>query len=308
MKKIFSFTLLSLLLIGCKDDISDKSKRNENWVWWIDAKTGKAGWVPVNGNVPRVTDGRYTQFYFNGNVHKKGKLVNGQDADTIFAYDIKGNLQGYQVLKGDSLEYFIHNGPIKIYNQKGIVTAIGVVINHDYGNKWISYFDNGKPQYVRNSKTDTGWATRYYYNGKVSDSEYYEGQHVFNLKHWFENGQLAESNEFKNGDFNGLQKEYYLNGRLKVLANIINGKSNGEETHWFEDGKLNAVIHRKNGVYDGRQIIYYENGNIQFDFIAKDGKGNGESKKYDKNGKLIADFILKDGIRIEDKLNVSLMH
>jgi antitoxin component YwqK of YwqJK toxin-antitoxin module len=64
----------------------------------------------------------------------------------------------------------------------------------------------------------------------------------------------------------------------------------------------------KNRLYEGRQIVYYENGKIQLDVNSKNGKGDGECKRYDETGQLIADYILKDGIKVEDKLNMPLMH
>ena len=85
--------LTAFTLFSCKDNFSDKNKRNENWAWWTDAKTGKSKWIPVNGDGYPVTDGKYTRFYFNGNVYDKGKLVDGKDADTIFCYDLNGHLQ-----------------------------------------------------------------------------------------------------------------------------------------------------------------------------------------------------------------------
>ena len=170
----------------------------------------------------------------------------------------------------------------------GKLSAKGIVENHSYGGKWVSYYRNGKPQNLRNLNRDTGWITSYYDNGKVKDSDYFEGKNGLHIKHWYVTGQLAENNQFKNGAFNGLQKDYYFNGRLRAVINVINGKSYGEGKLWYEDGKLHAIVHKKNSLYDGRQIIYYENGRVQLEFTAKEGKGDGEVKKYDENGKLTA--------------------
>ncbi|HTD99255.1 MAG TPA: toxin-antitoxin system YwqK family antitoxin [Mucilaginibacter sp.] len=304
MKYTLSLILIVLLFYSCKDTFSDKDKRNENWVWWTDAKTGKSSWIPVNDGSMPVMNGKYTSFYFNGNIRHKGKLINGKDNDTVFCYDINGHPEEYIIDKEDTIEYFYHNGPIKMVDAEGTLSAEGIVENHTYRPKWVNYYKNGKPQNLRNLIRDTGWITLYYDNGKVEDSFYYEGKHGLHIKHWYITGQLAESSEFKNGNYNGVRKEYYFNGRLKYLDYVVNDKFEGKSTKWFEDGKINEVSNYKNGVLNGQQEVYYENGQLHWIGSCTDGKFNGELKKYDEKGKLIADYILKDGIRIEDKSNI----
>ncbi|MDI9320946.1 MAG: hypothetical protein QM530_10825 [Phycisphaerales bacterium] len=73
-----------ILLIGCNAESgNDASKRNADWVWWVDEHTGKGEWIK-SGDQTTVKDGKYTKFYFNGNVYSKGGLKNGVDIDTIF--------------------------------------------------------------------------------------------------------------------------------------------------------------------------------------------------------------------------------
>ena len=84
------FLIISLVILyGCNSGIEDKSKRNENWCWWVDAKTGKVQWIPIS-TYTTVENGQYTLFYFSGVVYEKGKLVKGQKVDTVFKYDLKG--------------------------------------------------------------------------------------------------------------------------------------------------------------------------------------------------------------------------
>ena len=242
MRYRLSIILMVLSLLGCKDNFDDRSKRNESWAWWTDAKTGKSGWIPVGGENHTVTDGRYTRFYFNGNVNETGKLVGGKKVDTTFFYDIMRHLQGYNIPQQDSTkEYFIQNGPIKTFYSNGHPRGIGIVKNHTWGDKWIGYFYNGNIQFTKNLKNDTGWGAKYYHNGKVKDSDYYEGEKSFNIKRWYENGHLELSVDFKNGNYNGFQKEYYPSGQLKEMGILINGSANGKVTQWYEDGKLQGI-------------------------------------------------------------------
>ena len=64
--------LLLILIYGCNADINDRDKRNENWVYWLDSKTGKSSWIPVSDQTT-VKDGKYISFYsfqfFYGKTH-----------------------------------------------------------------------------------------------------------------------------------------------------------------------------------------------------------------------------------------------
>jgi antitoxin component YwqK of YwqJK toxin-antitoxin module len=303
MKCTRLFILIALAFIGCKDNIADKDKKNENWVWWVDTKTGKAQWVPYEGDGITAKNGKYTRFYFNGNKYCSGRLVAGADADTVFYYDMRGNLFKYEVPKADSLDYFIHNGPTKMFYPDGKIAASGIVKNHTYGDKWISYFKNGQPDNVRNLKNDTGWVTIYYDNGNVRDSDYFEGEKSFNIKHWYDFGQLQQSQEFKNGDLNGLIRQYYPSGKLHKIGVIKNGRPYGMVKAYYEDGNIYSTGNEVDGILNGLQMAYYENGNIWITGNVKNGKLDGEIKKYDKNGKLILDRIYKNGELIEDKIS-----
>jgi antitoxin component YwqK of YwqJK toxin-antitoxin module len=307
MKYKLSPILIVLCLFSCsnKDNLNDKGKRNLKWVWWTDTKTGKTGWIPVNDpDVERVKDGKYIRFYFNGAVYSKGTMVDGIDVDTTFNYDLKGFLFGYITYKKDNeaIHYFLNNGPIKILYANGKIANTGVVENHTYGDDWISYYDNGKCSYSQNLKKGTGWGTRYYYNGKVEDSDYIERAKTFNLKHWYENGQLEHITEFKNHDKNGVHLQYYKNGQLQASGHDFNGERDGEEKLWYEDGKLQAISNRSKGVLDGKSTIYYENGRVKIDGYYVNGKLEGEIRSYDENGKLILDKIFKNNAVVEDKL------
>jgi len=308
MRYKLSVILIACYLLGCKGNLDDKSKRNENWVWWVDAKTGKARWIPVTEDEPQVKDGRYTRFYFNGNVFEKGRLVDGKNVDTTFNYDIRGYLQ-YYILSKDSAAHFVKNGPAKVYYQSGSVKAMGDIKNHTYGDNWTSYFKNGKPGYLRNSKNGTGWAVRLYNNGLMKDSCYIDSGEEYLVRHYYPNGQLAKSIEFSNHNYNGLQKEYYTNGKLKAICPRVNGVFNGKEFRWYEDGHLLEISYKKDDEFNGGpDSVYYENGKVKMVAYMKNNKLDGEVKQYNEKGKLISDVIMKDGAKVEDKLNASLLH
>ena len=84
MKRLLIFIFFTFLLWSCNhNSIDDKEKRNENWCWWVDAKTNKGEWIPIKDETT-VEKGKYTLFYSNGNLREKGKLNSGKRIDTIY--------------------------------------------------------------------------------------------------------------------------------------------------------------------------------------------------------------------------------
>ncbi len=135
-------TLLTTMFLGCGDNgINDLSKRNENWVWFVDKKSGQGIWVPI-GNKTTLENGNYTAFYYKGKIREKGKIVEAQHVDTIYFYDLGEKLIKYTVLGSDSLtHYYLNDGAYKEYSPKGEITEEGIVTNHQLTDvKWHGPF------------------------------------------------------------------------------------------------------------------------------------------------------------------------
>lgn len=286
------------ILFGCrKSDINDKSRRNEHWAWWTDVATGDTKWLKVTNNSSIVRNGKYVLFYFNGNVREIGKLNEGKNVDTIFAYNIDGKLFAYNVLSRNSW-YFVENGPVKQYYPDGKIWNEGVIQNHTFGDKWKKYYKNGKLENTRDFVNGIGWIVNYYENGNIKDSIYHTKEFGdFVIKFWYENGNLNESNTFNGNDFNGISKNYYENGQLKGSGEMVNGKRSGIQLQWYETGELKARSNYKNGKIEGQQYTYHKNGKIKTFGTVRNGGLNGEVKQFDEDGVLISDDFYKDGIK-----------
>jgi len=316
-----------IALAGCKDKIDDSSKRNEHYVWWVDAKTGKAGWIPVEGPGMPVQNGKFTRFYFNGKVFSKGRLVDGELVDTLFSYGLNGKLFEYMfVEKGDTIRYFPVDGYFKAYSQNSKLWGEGTIQAHVRAH-WRQYYDSGKLESVYNVKNDTGWVNDYYENGNKSDSGYFEGGiKSENIRHWSESGQLLSAVYYKAGTHTGYWEMYYWNGQLESKGYLVNGAKQGEIDAWFingkrkliqhlknekingpqvlfyEDGKIKEVKNYKMNVPDGEAVMVYENGRVKIHANYTNGELNGERKTYNEDGKLTSDEVYKDGYMISKKL------
>ena len=309
-----------LLFTACKtENINDKSKRNGNWVWWVDNDSNKGEWIPI-GKKTTVKNGRYTLFYFNGNVYLEGKLQNEKDIDTLRFHDINGKIDYYRLItpmpnckfvieegNDTAYYYFIEDGMHKIYNQEGNILQAGVSKNHSKYGAWTGYFSDGKKAYTRNFIEDSMWEINYYENGRIKDSSYdfnYNGIYS-SVKEWYDNGQLKASIGWKKGSItvadvqkgigniqDGIFLEYTKkddqpNSILTTLATWKDGFQDGVTIRYYEsNGKIRVISNWKKGVQNGIFKKYYENGQIQDSNYVENGLVQGKLIEWFQNGKV----------------------
>lgn len=295
---LIAFTLITFY--GCQNaDINDSSKRNENWVYWVDKTNGKASWVPVKGNETTLKDGTYTRFYKTGTIYQKGKLKNGKDIDTIYFYDLNEKIIQYLIVRPDTLiHYYLKNGPYISYSQNGKIFEKGIIENHQIGDEWTKYYDNGKIYWTKKLVNGTGWNYWYYRNGQISDQNYYlNGKTNGEVKIWFENGQIKEISNWKEGIQDGMYQTYYENGQPQEKVNWINDKRDGKSERWHENGQKSEVMFFKLGIEDGEVLQWYPNGNKKSILKFISGQVDGKGTSFFENGKIKAEGFYKDGKR-----------
>jgi len=301
MKNFCLLLFFALVFVGCSDDINDHSKRNADNCWWVDAKTGKGKWIPVS-NERTVKNGRYALFYFDGKLYEKGRLVKGNNVDTIINYGRNGEPVVYSFPKKDTIiRYYLKEGFNQIFSQKGNVLAEGIIQSHQIGDKWKIYYESGKIHFIKNYDNGVGWLNEYYENGNIEDSCRDDGKRKLRIAQWFENGKVHVFSEMHAGNFNGVYKSYFPNGQLEFLSQNVDGRIYGEVTQWFENGNLKFKGHIKNGDKDGYQVFYFENGKIKNEGNYTDGQPFGEFKFYNETGKLTSISTIKNGAETNRK-------
>lgn len=124
----------------------------------------------------------------------------------------------------------------------------------------------------------------------------------------YENGQLRNELNFKDGKKDGKYTSYYENGQVKQEGNFKDGKQDGKWIYYHSNGKpmgkgnfLNGDSSNfgstgipKNG-RDGIWIFYYENGQVEVEGNFKDGKEDGKFTWHYENGQLEQERNFKDG-------------
>jgi antitoxin component YwqK of YwqJK toxin-antitoxin module len=257
------------ILIGCNsNDVNDKSKRNANWEWWVDAATGKGKWVKLGDGPSTLKNGIFTTFYFNGEKCEEGRKVDGKRVDTLFAYDLKGQPDFYEIYPADTQLYIIHNGYRKVYYRDGNLFAESNVKNHTYNGILKHYYENGRIEFIRNYIKDSGWSKGYYENGQIKDSsiEFNNTGKGRTYKTWFENGQVKSfvNWDIKTGLQNGLTLFYNESGILTDSVYFNEGKRNGIVKKWFDSGQLSYKMIYKEDVLL-YEADYNEEGNLTMD-------------------------------------------
>jgi antitoxin component YwqK of YwqJK toxin-antitoxin module len=284
------FFIAILIFSSCnRDNINDSSKRNMNWVWWVDAHTGKGKWIPT-GYATTVKDGTFTRFYITGQIFETGKYKDGIEVDTAFYYDFKAQIIYYRVVKsGDSIyDYYMNDGPIKLYLQRGSLFKDETIKDHKAIGQLTAYYENGNKKF-QDYVEDTGWQVEYYEDGQLKDSGYDEpGRNQAPYKSWYENGQVSYIINGRDGIAYGPVIQYYENGQIKDSAYFIDNSEEGTAKHWYNNGHLQYVGEIKNNQKDGIITAYYESGEVNKISVFKTGSLINQ-KVYGKDGKLIID-------------------
>lgn len=321
-KLILTYCFILLVLLSCdQSDEYDKSKRNQDWAWFENSDTGENSWIPVK-NESTVQNGYYKLFYFNGNVYETGRVAQGKHVDTSFFYDRGGKIYGYKVSgREQDGVFFYRNGFYRVFYSDGKIKSEGTIKNNRIGNKWTTYYRNGKVSEAIDMQNGIGLVKRFYENGNPQSKLYRDlsAKEDKTLNEWYEDGNLYFSGSLKDGKYQGIQKRFFENGNiqkewemhedvengfLKVYLenatlvesqNFVKGQIDGKAEKWYASGKIKAVADFKEGKANGAQKFFYENGHPQAIIHMKTGVPHGENLQFDSTGKLIKQLLFENG-------------
>ncbi|MDA9372118.1 hypothetical protein N9R09_03360 [Porticoccaceae bacterium] len=85
--------------------------------------------------------------------------------------------------------------------------------------------------------------------------------------------------------FTGASIEYYENGQLNEKINYKDGMQHGLVENYHEDGELSIKTNYKDGEKHGLAEVYRENGQLSGKVNWKDGTPHGLAESYDEDGK-----------------------
>ena len=120
-------------------------------------------------------------------------------------------------------------------------------------------------------------------------------------KGMYDNGQVRQLGQFKDGKQDGLATRWYENGqKMGEVISYKDGKVTGLLTLWHENGQKKSDINYKDGKFDGLWVNWYENGQKRSEANWKDGKEDGVWIIYNDDGTEKRRLTYKDGERVRD--------
>lgn len=243
------------------DALSYGQKALYYW-WYVDAQ---------------VTNGGFTQFYFND----YGKYV-----PTV--------IKGLKYIGDDKMAELV-NRSYEIYlkeNKKIKDARDGSWESFSNLYKEITDFDELDDEYY-NLNDQTMKVIENYIRNNPNDFCLDENGEEFNfrfsgeLKTYHTNKSVKEVIPLENGIISGIFKSYFDNGQLKDEIHYLNGEQTGIKTEYFENGNKKFSITISQSPKGHLHSHYYENGNLKSTefYITKD-KRDGKWIRYYSNGQM----------------------
>ncbi len=240
--------------------------------WYVDAQ---------------VTNGGFTQFYYNGYGKYVPTIIKGLKhiGDNKMAglvnrsYDIylkenkkikdarKGGLQEFSNLYKEIEDFDELDDEYYDLNEK----TMKIIENYIRKNpNEICLDENGKEFDLNLS----GELKTYYPNKKVKEIiPLANGTLSGAFKSYYENGQLKDEIHYKDGEQTGIRTEYYENGNMKFSITESQKPKGNLHSHYYENGNLKSTeIYVSEHDRDGKWIRYYSNGQLksETEFVNKE--------------------------------------
>lgn len=240
--------------------------------WYVDAQ---------------VTNGGFTQFYYNGYGKYVPTIIIGLKhiGDNKMAglvnrsYDIylkenkkikdarKGGLQEFSNLYKEIEDFDELDDEYYDLNEKTMKTIENYIRKNP---NEICLDENGKEFDLNLS----GELKTYYPNKKVKEIiPLANGILSGTFKSYYENGQLKDEIHYKDGEQTGIRTEYYENGNMKFSITESQNPKGNLHSYFYENGNLKSTeIYVSEHDRDGKWIRYYSNGQMksETEFVNKE--------------------------------------
>ncbi len=318
--KSICLLFLTLILLSCKDSISNKRYRNESYVFYQeDGNNGK--WLKINPDLKIQPPKSFSTYFFpNGNKYAEVEVIDSFTNRIVKCYDLSNRLTHINIYEFDSLVKSTHeDGYFYSYHSNhGLLKSEGQYKNNMQQGKWIFYYKDGETiKQIVEYKNDTlnGIREDYWENGKLkSKTININGKQNGKSYHYYKNGQLEEVNFLKDNIVHGKSNRYHENGNIqkecqywndlpkdtckfyfddKTLSGIeitnldtITSKYSQIIYNYHKNGRLKQSFKKINDNYDGPIKAYFENGSLSHEITFINGKREGYGYEYFENGNI----------------------
>ncbi len=206
--------------------------------------TAATAFVIAQNNEPvnKIDDKGYKQgywekYYQNGNIQYSGYFKDNKPVGEFKRYDQNGVLKVEMFYKENSVKIYS-----KFYYPGKILQAEGIYVGKLKDSIWNYYSVDGF---------------------KINEIPYqYDKKHGTEKK-YYQNGNLTEKSEWKNGVNDGLTIRYYESGKVMMRIFYMNGILDGEYNVYGSDENILIQGQYENNKREGKWIYYKENGHIK---------------------------------------------
>lgn len=230
--------------------------------WYVDAQ---------------VTNGGFTQFYYNG----YGKYV----PTIIKGLKYVGDDKMAELVNRSYELYLKENKRIKDARKGGLEAFSNLY-------KEIKDFDELDDEYYNlNEKTMKSIESYIRKNSNEfclnENNEEFDLTISGDLKTYYPNNNIKEITPLSNGKVNGIFKSFYENGNPKEEINYRDGEVTGEKVEYYENGNKKLSISKSDNPKGLLHSKFYENGNLKSTetYISKNDR-DGKWIQYFSNGQM----------------------
>tara|TARA_R110002096_G_scaffold147031_2_gene306460 strand:- start:14388 stop:15095 length:708 start_codon:yes stop_codon:yes gene_type:complete len=170
----------------------------------------------------------------------EGAFLNGKEIGLFKFYK---NIKNKAILTA-SKQFNKNNNiaEVKFYTPKGKVISEGQMDGKTYIGTWKYYQKNSEQllilEHFDNSGNLNGERFVYYENGQIAEKQNYKEGKLDGISLWYsETGSVLKEFVYVNGELHGLSKFYNPKGMLLVEGNYKRGKKDGI-WKYYENGKL----------------------------------------------------------------------
>ena len=283
--------------------------------YYSDKKLAYIKEVKLTENLDILTNGKYTEYYKNGQIKIQGSYKEGMRNGEFKTFLKNGKSAGFiiykdgKIIKSTLVKTMKDNAsfsPISYANYDLDTSySIGGV---DFPNKLLKRYRMYDKKGVLN-----GNSISYYEEGNIQSIFPYKNNLIEGLViRYYENGNIKEEVNYKNDKMNGEAKSYDENGKLngrtifkddiKLEEDVY--KENEILKNTFKNGELvKQDICTLNGTLKERRILngdemeystFYPNGNVKQKILAKD-KIIIKEQIYARNGNIMSNSFFSDG-------------
>jgi antitoxin component YwqK of YwqJK toxin-antitoxin module len=273
-----------------------------------------------------VRDGRWTEYYYNGQPMKEEDYSNGVLQGVVRMWYEDGRLQEEKTME-DKFE----NGPYKHYYEDGSTSQLGQYEKGEKTGVWQTWYPNGqlayRELYASDKHVDGPWTGKHangadsligtyrnglkegiwvatYPNGQMKSKVLYRsGEPIGNFVEFHANGRKKTEGGFGTTWSDALRqreegswREWYDNGQQSIEATYDDGRLTGPYTEWYPNGQKHyetsyVISGRKSEMMDGMTREWYADGQLRSEGAYITGLRDGLWREYFEDGTLMSEAI-----------------